>query len=156
MMREDGQVLALDGNMALVKSIRKSACGSCHSKSSCTSFSVVSGEKEVRIKALNVANAQPGDLVILEFSERTFLRASFVIYILPLFVMLGFGILAYHGAIAWGLASNAEGLAGLASIASLAFSFWMLKLYNSHLENDSKYQPVISRIAYQSLSCDLA
>lgn len=146
MMKEEGRVLALEGSYAIVVGTRSGACGACHAKGSCSALSTAKTDQEVRIRATNAIGAQPGDRVIVEIAEKEFLRASFVIYIIPLLVMALCGWAAYTLAGTMGFPAQAEGASGVACLLSLGISYGGLRWYNRYLEATSRFQPAIAEI----------
>ncbi|MBF0446083.1 MAG: SoxR reducing system RseC family protein [Magnetococcales bacterium] len=148
MLREEVLVVAVDGLYAIVSSQRKSACGSCHAEASC---SVLSGGKtkyDTQIRAMNPIGALVGQRVELEISEQQFLKASFLVYVLPIIYLLFFGVLARHLAVNYfGVAPQAaEGIGGLAGVIALVLTFFGLSKLNSHIEGDDSRRPVIRKI----------
>ena len=88
MMREEGTVIALEGDLAVVLGQRKKSCGNCAGESSCTTLSVGAGKRENQFRAVNRAGAKVGERVVLEISEKVFLKASGMLYGLPLLALI--------------------------------------------------------------------
>lgn len=82
-MDQIGQVVELQGKMAVVRVRRTSACGencgSCNGE--CTPTST-------NLKAINGLNAKVGDMVKVEMSQGAFLTLAFVGYILPILITI--------------------------------------------------------------------
>ncbi len=151
MLREQGFVVGLDGDHALVSSYRQSACGSCHAQASCSTLSAGLGNRENRIRALNPIGAEVGEQVVLEISEKGFLRASFLVYGLPIAALVGIGSLARALLLAMGVAAQtAEGGGAIAGLLALVASFFWLHRQNSRLEKDPDTQPVIASLAWSA------
>lgn len=90
-MREIGFVDKSNGGYAWVRVAKKSACGeNCAScKGGCTP-----GERTMKVK--NPIGASVGDRVAVELSDKRFLLAAFLVYILPLIMFLaGFLVSGY-------------------------------------------------------------
>ncbi|MBT9175921.1 MAG: hypothetical protein DDT20_00223 [Firmicutes bacterium] len=92
-MRQVGEVMAVYGSTATVKVRKHSACAECRHKC------VMGHEtKEVAVTADNRAQAEVGDTVSLELSDRQVLQAAFLIYIVPvLFLFAGVGLSMWFG-----------------------------------------------------------
>lgn len=100
-MTGEGKVLSADGAFALVEIAKSSACG--HDCASCGACS----NPSYTITVLNPISAEPGDIVSIETPTAAVLRHCFILYILPVLIMLGaallcevfslgvYGILAY-------------------------------------------------------------
>ncbi|MEO5339892.1 MAG: SoxR reducing system RseC family protein [Magnetococcus sp. MYC-9] len=145
MMQEEGVVVALDGEYALVANQRKSSCGGCRAESSCGSISGDLGKKSVGIRARNPLQAAVGERVILEISESHLLRASFLVYGVPIMALILVGMLGRSLALAWGV-GDSESVGALSGLAALVLSFLGLHRYNHHIRDDVEQQPVIARI----------
>lgn len=94
-MIQQGRVLSVEKDYAIVEIIRESACSSCHNKDSCGA-SVMAGcakKERVEVKALNSVNAEPGQLVELSSDSAKTLGIAFCVFVLPLILaMLGYYI----------------------------------------------------------------
>ncbi|MBF0446884.1 MAG: SoxR reducing system RseC family protein [Magnetococcales bacterium] len=147
MLREEVIVIAEEGRYALVSGQRKSACGSCHAEASCSVLSVGGGKREAPIRVLNPLGAKVGQRVELEISEQQLLKASFLVYVLPIISLIFFGVLGRYLAVRFGVAADlAEGLGGLVGVAALVLTFWWLSRLNDYLEGDEGRRPVIRKI----------
>lgn len=115
-MREEGDVVALKGEMAVVTTIHTDACAGCSAKGACHTLG---GGKERRVEALNRVGAQVGDRVLLTISRGSALGAGFLAYLAPVLALL---IGAYVGKTlgpGWGWGEqNAAVVLGLASLAA--------------------------------------
>ncbi|MBF0588417.1 MAG: SoxR reducing system RseC family protein [Magnetococcales bacterium] len=147
MMREEGVVMELQESLALVRGVQKSACGSCHAESSCGTLSGGLGRRETRFLARNPLGAQVGQRVLLEVEEGQFLRASFILYVVPLVGLMVVGITARSILLALGFGSGAEGLAGLAGLAGMGGTFFLLqRRFKTNDPNRTDQQPLIAEI----------
>lgn len=85
---------------------RESACsGDCHKCSGCGAQA-----QQVFVRAENAIGAQPGDKVVVTSQTRQVLPAIFVVYILPLVLML----LGYFAGLALKLSAGVLACAGFA------------------------------------------
>lgn len=155
-MREMGRIVDLDGDFAIVVSGRKNACGGCKGKSSCTTLSLGLGNKEIRHRARNPLGGRVGETVVLEISERGFLRASFLVYMTPLAAFFLLGALARWLVLFFGgTPYAAEGWGAVGGLFAMAGSFLMLRKYNSYITEDRRFQPVIAEVEGSLASCSL-
>lgn len=142
MIEESATVVEVDGEYAVVETIRKSTCGSCEAKSSCgtAALSKVVGARANRMRLRNTINARVDDQIILGLQERALIHTSFLFYLTPLlscflFALSGRYIDSGNGE----LATILLGLLGL--FTGLLFVKWL----SVKLEMDSRYQAVMLR-----------
>ncbi len=142
MIEESATVVELDGQYAVVETIRKSTCGSCEAKTSCGTavLSKVVGNRANRMRLRNTIHAQVGDTIILGLHERALLQTSFLFYLTPLFSCFLFALLGRFIDDGVGeVATISFSLVGL--LSGLAFVKWL----SIKLELDSRYQAVLLR-----------
>jgi sigma-E factor negative regulatory protein RseC len=85
MATEQGIVLRIDSQMAWVKTVRSSACEDCSAKGSCHAMG---SSRDMEVKALNPTGARVGDRVVLSYETASFLKASFLIYVFPIILLI--------------------------------------------------------------------
>lgn len=117
MLEARGRIVAIEDGMAWVESPRQSACGSCVSKGHCGTGllgDALTGARVSRIAVRNTLDAQVGDEVVLGLPEDGVVRASLLLYGLPLAgLVVGMG-LAQSAGDGWALLAGLAGLgAGL-------------------------------------------
>jgi sigma-E factor negative regulatory protein RseC len=83
-MRQLGQVLSVEGDLAQVKVVQHSACASCTHK-----CGLEHEMKDVYVAAENRIKAETGEIVVLELSHVFVIKAAFWAYIFPLIFLLG-------------------------------------------------------------------
>ncbi|MBF0401461.1 MAG: SoxR reducing system RseC family protein [Magnetococcales bacterium] len=149
MLREEGVVVAVEGDYALVVSQRKSGCGSCQGEASCSTLSGGLGNKAARIRARNPLHAEVGERVVLEMTEAHLLRASFLVYGLPVIALVLGGLLSRSLALSLGV-GDSESAGALGGLLALVASFYGLYRYNQHLRDDDTKNPVIARVIIES------
>ncbi|MBF0626371.1 MAG: SoxR reducing system RseC family protein [Magnetococcales bacterium] len=146
MLREEGRVVALDGEIALVTSQRKKACGSCAGEASCSTLSLGAGKKEMSIRAINRAGAQVGERVVVEISEAVFLKAAGLLFGLPSLALVVAGVGVRGLLLEMGYQDAAEGFGALAGLAAMALTFLSLRRFNHGMENQLRHLPVITEV----------
>lgn len=89
-MTGKGKVIAVEGDNALIRVVRKSACDACEGKSACEGSLVgeCSKNAEVTVLAANDAGAEIGDEVEYTSSTALTLGIAFAVFIVPLIVGL--------------------------------------------------------------------
>jgi sigma-E factor negative regulatory protein RseC len=121
LLTKTGVVKAVQGRMALVVTRLEPECESCKAKDACTSLG--GGGANAEVRARNTVGAEPGDVVTIGIRGSSVLKASFLVYMLPILAMVGgivlghllsrltlvdknvlvgvFGLLAFSGAFVW-------------------------------------------------------
>lgn len=134
MITEVGQVLSVSGDQAWVQVIRQSACQSCSARHGCgqKALATLSGGQSRQVRVVNRLGARPGDQVTLAIEPASLLRASLLVYALPLVMMVMVAGLA-------GVAGLGEGAAILAAMGGLAGGLFMARLVSRG--SKAHYQP---------------
>ena len=121
LITKTGVVKAVRGHMAVVLTRLEPECESCTAKDACTSLG--GGGANAEVKAHNTVGAEAGDLVTIAMTSSSLLKASFLVYMLPILAMIGgivlghllsgltaldknvlvafFGLLAFSGTFVW-------------------------------------------------------
>lgn len=94
-IREQGEVLSVDGYTARVRIQRQSTCGSCSARSGCGSgvLSEVLGRKAVELGVAHSGQLQPGDRVTLGIRDHALVSGALAMYLLPLVGLIGIPVL---------------------------------------------------------------
>lgn len=145
MMEEEGRVVAIDGRFAIINTERGSSCDGCHAKSSCHSMSDTDG-KIMEMRAVNDIGASRGDRVKVAIDSAVLLKSSFLVYIVPVVVMIIFGIMGDSYARGSMPDSDPDLVAGAVGITSFIITFLVIKVWSRSLDNKPEYQPRIVRI----------
>lgn len=144
MIEETAHVVATEGEDAWVETERRSSCGSCSAKGCGTgALSKILGTRVQRLKVRNPIDAKAGDTVVLGIEEGVLIQGSVMVYILPLLLMLGGGLLGEALAPQWG--SDPEGLSLFFGVLGLVAGFLWLRRYNRRVANNPRYSAVILR-----------
>jgi sigma-E factor negative regulatory protein RseC len=148
MIEESATVISIDDGYATVETQQQPACGACAAASGC-STSVLSGlfkRSHTRLRVSNPIHAKPGEQVIIGLPENTFLKVSFLAYLLPLACMILIAILMQAVAthINWQFGELPQVLGGLLGLIS---GFFLLRLLTGQKQNEPGYQAVILRLA---------
>ncbi|MBU2919244.1 SoxR reducing system RseC family protein [Psychrosphaera sp. F3M07] len=86
MIKEIGQVIAIEEDFLLVETAIKSTCNTCAAKSNCGTSTIAQAfsNKSVVNKVKNILNAKVGESVEIGIPEASLLQGSFYLYMLPL------------------------------------------------------------------------
>ena len=141
MATEQGVVLRTDSEAAWVKTVRSSACKGCTARGSCHS---PGGDDEMEVKALNTAGAKVGDRIVLSFETASLLKATFLIYVFPIILLI------IGAALGQTLASLIEfSPTALSVLFGFTFFFtalFIIKVRANKMAKKNAYQPKITKI----------
>ena len=134
-MRELGEVIKLDGNNALVRVIRSSACGKCNA---CGMGA--DGKKFIDLTVLNTVDANLHDIVELNMDSPNILLAAFIVYGIPLIAMLTGIVSGYYI-----LFKENVLYSTILAFVMLGLSFVMIRLNEDKIKSSNKFLPTMSR-----------
>ena len=124
------QALQCDGR-ATIEIARSTACGE-----NCASCGLCSN-KTILVSAVNDVGAAVGDTVEIDMADRKVLGAAFLVYIVPLIVLIAGYCAAYA-------VFKSELFAVVAGLLLMAFTFLVIRYIDKSLKE--KYTPHIVRI----------
>jgi sigma-E factor negative regulatory protein RseC len=142
MIEEEGIVVEVEGGNAKVAILTKSACescaaaGVCHPQDTDRSF----------MEAANPLGATKGQKVKVALAPQVYLKASIILYGIPMAALIGGAIIAKNLAIRYSGEANSDLWAFLGGMACVLVSFFFIRAYNKHVEKTQKYKPVIVEI----------
>ncbi len=132
MIEETAKVVSVDNEQIIIKTHKKTSCGSCSVNKSCGT-GIISNyltPKTVEFKLENTIKAKVGDTIIVGINERVFLFGSFLMYILPLLFILVFAMFGDYIATIANF-NNVElfviTMSGFGFVSSFAFIRFVLK-----------------------------
>lgn len=140
MIEEEGVVTGISGDIAQVSIVQKNACAECASAGICHP-----DDKEF-MEASNPLGAKKGQRVKIVLAPQIYLKASIILYGIPMAALLAGAIIAKHIAIRAGAESQSDLWAFAAGITCTIISFLFIRLYNRKVENTPEYKPVIVEI----------
>ena len=129
-MQTKATVISTEGEFAVIKTERTSACEGCHKATDggCSVCSMLGSDKVLCTRALNKVEAKVGDTVMVESRTGRMLMYAALVFLLPLILALaGWGIAStLTDRLYWHLIAAAIGFVGC--FAGLFF-------YSKHLKN---------------------
>ena len=140
MIEEEGIIAEIVGDMAKVAILKKSACESCAASGVCHP-----GDQEY-MEADNPLGAKKGQKVKVVVAPQIYLRASLIIYGIPMAALIGGAIVAKNIAVAYGAETQSDLWAFFSGMACLVVSFIFIRRYNNKVEKTKQYKPVIVEI----------
>jgi sigma-E factor negative regulatory protein RseC len=142
MIEELAVVVKIDNHQVWVESGPNSACGGCPQKASCSTNAIGSVLKKKSVPVDNDIQLNTGDQVMVAIDENLLLRASLLLYLLPLIALF-----SGAGMADWLLADNANADLWIAGSAVLSFlaSLWLINKAQSLLILNYYARPVVVR-----------
>lgn len=140
MIEEEGIVSETAGDVAKVAILKKSACEQCAAAGVCHP-----GDQDF-MEAANPLGAKKGQKVKVVVAPQLYLKASIILYGIPMAAFITGAILAKKIAVQYGSGANSDLWAFIAGIFCLVVSFIFIKRYNKKVEKTQKYKPVIVEI----------
>ncbi|MDH4101082.1 MAG: SoxR reducing system RseC family protein [Nitrospirota bacterium] len=143
-MEEEAVVISVQGENATVRIMRSGSCDGCSAKSTCGTGS--SGEEKVT-EALNPVGAAPGQRVIISIKPGVVLKASLIVYLLPILVLIGGAILGKEMATSMGNEAQSDFWAAVVGFSLMAIVFAVQWLWNKRASTAREYMPTIIKVA---------
>jgi len=145
MIEELAIVTKIENHQVWVESGTHSACGGCLQKASCTANAIGSVLKKKSVPVDSDIQLKPGDQVMVAIDENLLLRASLLLYLVPIIALFtGAGIAD------WLLPDNVKSAdLWIAASAVLSFlvSLWLINKAQSVLILNYYARPVVVRKA---------
>lgn len=142
MIEENGRVVRVESDFVWVETIKQSACSSCSAQKGCgqSLLAKIGDGKRMEIQVDNPHHiaALVNDQVTLGVGERSFLTASFLVYLLPLIVMFIVAVSAQ-------LSGFTEPTVILSALVGLAGGFLLTHYISSRISRNCSYRPVLLR-----------
>jgi sigma-E factor negative regulatory protein RseC len=141
MIEEEGIVVETHDDLAKVAILKKSACEACAAAGVCNP----GGEDQSFMEASNPLGARKGQKVKVVLAPQVYLKASIILYGLPMTVFIAAAIIAKNVAEKYAAASS-DLWAFIAGTVCMIVSFVFIRRYNNKVEKTREYKPVIVEI----------
>lgn len=129
------------GTAAVVKTVKSGACKGCSSRGSCHSM----GESnDMEVDAINTAGARVGDRIVLNLESGPLLKATFLLYVFPI-ILLIIGA-AVGQQIATMLGQESSGLSVLLGFIFLFAAVLFVKKKANNMAGRDQYRPTIIKV----------
>jgi len=138
-LTKTGVVKGVQGRMALVLTGMEPACEGCKARGACTSLG--GGGANAEVRARNTVGAEVGDVVTISIRGSSLLKASFLVYMLPILAMVG-GIVLGH-LLSGVISVDKNVLVGLFGLLAFSGAFVWLKKQGDKLFNKKEFIPEI-------------
>lgn len=141
MATEQGIVTKADSSAAWVKTIKTGACEGCSARGSCHSLG---NNDEMEVEAINQAGAQVGDRIVLLFETGSLLKATFLLYVFPILLLIAGAALGQE--IAPYIDFNPSGLSALTGFSFFIAAILIVKVRANKMALRKEYRPKIVKI----------
>ena len=141
MPTEQGIVTKVESTTAWVTTKKTSACKSCGARSACNA---VGGGKEMEVEAINDAGAKVGQQVVLSFETSPLLRATFLLYVFPILILLAGALLGDKIALRFGF--DASTLSAITGFFFFGIAILFVKSKGNKMAKKDAYRPKVMRI----------
>jgi sigma-E factor negative regulatory protein RseC len=141
---ETGRVLQVEGDWAWIACRRQVECARCAEGRGCGGgvLGRLLGDRLHKVRAAKGSvDVVPGDRVLIGLAEEAVLKAAAAVYLLPLLLALGGGVLGAY------LTGGRDFAAVLGAVLGLAAGLAWARGYNHRHAADASLQPVILRLA---------
>ncbi|MBE2294725.1 MAG: SoxR reducing system RseC family protein [Phycisphaerales bacterium] len=142
MIEERAVVVKSGKSHVWVEVQRHSACGSCGASEGCGTAALGKfwSGRRVQVRAIATEPLQVGEKVYVGLADGVLLRGSFLVYSLPLLLLL---VGALLGQVAF--AGTGEELVVLSGVLGLSLGFLAVRVLSKRFESDSRFQPRVLR-----------
>lgn len=141
MATEQGLVIRVDSTGTWVQTGKSEACESCSSKDACHTLG---GGQAAEVPVLNPIGAGIGDRIVLKMDSSRLLKATFLVYMFPiLMLILGAGAGEW---IARSAGLNSPAAPALLGFAGLAAGLLIMRILANRLARKDGYRPRIVKI----------
>ncbi len=138
MLVETGRVAKSAQGKALVEIVKGTACAECHVGSACDL-----GKSVRTVEANDPFGVRVDQLVQVSVPNDSVLRASFVVYIIPLLALIAGTLFGEYLGGKFGVQNIFEIIGGF---TCLGLSFLFVRFYNNIFKEQIRNQPVITKI----------
>lgn len=149
MIHETGTVISVSETEAWVQTIRANTCQSCSARHGCgqKALATLSAGQSRQIRVSNSLQARPGDQVTVAIEESALLKASLLVYALPL------GLLVVLTGIA-GMAFPGEDLVAIAAaVTGLGAGLFLARHFSRG--GQASWQPIMGELVAQEAESPL-
>ena len=145
MAEERGLVVRLEGRGAWVKMQRCEACGHCAAREGCHTLG---GGGEVELRVENTLDAAPGDRVAVGMSDASLLKATFLVYLVPLTGLVAGAVVGDWAGPRYHLDASAS--AAAVGFAACALTFAVVRVVGNRWARRPSFQPRMVKIVRKS------
>lgn len=140
MITEEGIVQQVEPAKAFILINRSSACAGCHSQSVCQPPE----QKEMIVEAINDVNARVGDRVQISVPAVSLLKATFIVYFVPVLALILGAIAGSRFAPLMHMDATLASI--VCGVSSMIAVFAVVKWFDRSATSKSQYWPRVTRV----------
>lgn len=140
-MLEEGTITKTTDRNAWVRIGRSSMCDHCGSKGACNTLG---GGRIMEAEARNTAGGKVGDRVLLKIDNSSFLKITFLVYMVPIVALIAGALIGLEIAPQYSL--NPELSSILFGIIAFVLSFLFIHQFGKYVKRRQKFMPAIVKI----------
>ncbi|MGD9330535.1 MAG: SoxR reducing system RseC family protein [Desulfobacterales bacterium] len=139
MATEKGIVLNTGPGTAWVRTLPSEACAGCSSCGTCNAQ-----RQDAEVEVINEIGARPGDRILIDIKTSAFLKATFLLYILPIIgltagAMLGLQLAEYQG-------YDASACSAASGFGAFFLTVAFVRIQGNRMGRARAYRPKIIKI----------
>ena len=138
MIVETGRVAKIDVGKAIIEIEKGTACAKCHAGCACDF-----GKNTMVVEANDPIGVHVDQFVQLSIPNESAMRASFVVYVVPLLALIIGTLVGEYLGTTLGIKNVFEILVGF---GGLGLSLLFVRFYNNLFKQNLKNQPVITKV----------
>ncbi|MGL5347604.1 MAG: SoxR reducing system RseC family protein [Peptostreptococcaceae bacterium] len=140
-MEQQGYIIEIiDNQTAKLKMQRHSACASC---GKCTT---TSEKKDIIVEVDNTIGAKVGDRVVVNMESVNVLKATIIVYAIPLIWLMIGTIATYFTIQSVGITNNIEIISGIVGLILMMAAFFVIKTKDRKYRESREYIPIVTKI----------
>ena len=141
MATEQGIVIKAASGTAWVKTVKSGDCAGCSARGSCHAMG---NSDEMEVKAINEAGAKVGDRIVLSFETSSLLKATFLLYVFPILLLVIGAVVGHEMAPKLGF--NPSGSSAITGFALFIAAVLIIKTTAGKMAKKNEYRPKITKI----------
>ena len=141
MATEQGIVIKADSRAEWVKTVKSGNCAGCTARGSCHTMG---GDDEMEVRAINEVGAKVGDRIVLSFKTSSLLKASFLIYVFPILLLIVGAAIGQKMAPRFDF--NPSGFSAIMGFAFFFVALLIIKTMADKLAKKNDYRPKVTKI----------
>ena len=141
MATEQGIVIKTDSRSAWVKTVKSGNCAGCTARGSCHTMG---GDDKMEVRAINEVGAKVGDRIVLSFKTSSLLKASFLLYVFPILLLIVGAAIGQEMAPRFDF--NPSGLSAIMGFVFFFVALLIIKTMADKLAKKNEYRPKVTKI----------
>ena len=141
MATEQGIVIKTDSRAAWVKTVKSGNCAGCTARGSCHTMG---GDDKMEVRAINEVGARVGDRIVLSFKTSSLLKASFLLYVFPILLLIVGAAIGQEMAPRFDF--NPSGFSAIMGFSFFFVALLIIKTMADKLAKKNEYRPKVTKI----------